>query len=1364
MADFEELAGESSAMVSVRTNLRRLLNLARDRGRLPAILIQGETGTGKGLVARLLHRHGPRAGGPFVDLNCAAIPEALLEGELFGYERGAYTDARRSKPGLFQVSTGGLLFLDEVALLPPAMQAKLLTAIEERAVRRLGGTTKERFDTWLISATNADLVQATRERRFREDLYHRLAVLTIDLPPLRERGGDAVLLAQRFLDRACTEYGVAAKVLATDARALVARSPWPGNVRELGNAMERLALLVDGSEVRATDLEATLRRDRSIAVEPTAGMSERDQILAALEATGWNIMRTAARLGISRNTMRARMDRWGLRPGREASAGLLPTPETAPPRVADAIPTPVPAAVAAPGPARWERRHVTLLRVTLAGRDDLSVEAGQLLSLAAEKAIGFGGRTEALGRASFDVSFGVVPIENATRRAVGAALAVHRAVDDAARPGVAVTTVVHTALATIGRAGGAVMIDEADGPAFAAALSRLRERARPGAVHVSAATAPFVERHFELQADESPDPMPSSFTVVRRDPTGMSGRWRQSRFVDREAELELLRARWDLARQGRGQMVGLVGEAGAGKSRLLREFTAGLDPAALRLHVLLAPSEDPSRSRPANLLLGLIFGLQPEDTAPEIRDKLVQRLAALDLDETLLAPLAALLEVEVDDAEWVRLDPPRRARRMLDALRRVIIRESLARPLAVVVEDLHWIDPDTEIALDSLMEAVPSARILVVLAYRPEYRHGWTDRTFYTQLRVDALPPAAADELLGHLLGEASEATALRRQLTAWTEGNPFFLEECVRTLAETGVLSGTPGAFRVTVEGAAPALPDTVEDTLAARIHRLSADARHVLQCAAAIGTDFGDTVLAAVSDVSEDVLDRSLRTLEEAEFVYPHASSRTPARTFKHALTHLVAYRSVPAERQRALHARILGALETLPPGQPGADAEALAEHAVRGERWRRAVDHLRDAGMRALARSANRAAADYFERALAALDHTDDPAALADLAIDLRLDLRHALTPLGEVDRILRHLRDAETIAERIGDRRRLGRVLSFQTNGLFSQGDHVRAIECGRRALLIARDLDDLSMAIAAEQFVGRALHAQGSYRAAIEIFGRIAASLTGGRATENLGLPVSPAVFARSHLVWCHTELGEFAEAERFGQEAVTLAESIGQPEALQWAYYSLGLLALDRGELDTAVRHLERVLSICRGADLPVYMPRTSAAWAHAQVLLGQGTALAALEQAVADAERRRQVNVHASALTRLAEVYLHVERIEDAGRTAEQAVDLARKRGERGTEARALRMQAEAQRRGSPPRLAEAEASCRAALALAEDLEAQPQLVLGRLETGRLLHAMGRGDDARVVLREAETTARHLGLSRVVETVVREGAPPSQP
>jgi transcriptional regulator with PAS, ATPase and Fis domain len=273
MDPWSEILGRSPAMEVVRETVRRLPGRQHAGRRLPAILLQGETGTGKGLIARLIHRLGPRATGEFVDINCAAIPETLLEAELFGFERGAFTDARKAKPGLFQTAHHGTIFLDEIGATPEALQAKLLTVIEERLVRRLGGTRPEPADAWIISATNTDLLGSVRERRFREDLYHRLAVLTLRLPPLRERGQDVLLLAERFLARVCADYGLPVKILAADARDRLLAHPWPGNVRELQNVIERVALLTEenvitGEHLGRTTAGAGTRTSRRGAARP----------------------------------------------------------------------------------------------------------------------------------------------------------------------------------------------------------------------------------------------------------------------------------------------------------------------------------------------------------------------------------------------------------------------------------------------------------------------------------------------------------------------------------------------------------------------------------------------------------------------------------------------------------------------------------------------------------------------------------------------------------------------------------------------------------------------------------------------------------------------------------------------------------------------------------------------------------------------------------------------------------------------------------------------------------------------------------------------------------------------------------------
>src|SRR4030095_252812 len=314
MDPLEQMLGESPAIEAVRAQIRR--RLARPQGgrRVAAVLIEGPTGSGKGLVAHILHQSSPRARGPFVDVNCAAIPEPLLEAELFGFERGAFTDARQAKPGLFQTAHQGTLFLDEIGLLPEALQAKLLKALEEGAVRRLGSTRSEAADVWVISATNADLLAATRERRFRDDLYHRLAVITVTLPALRERGRDVLRLAEAFLARACEDYGLPPRTLDADARARLLAHPWTGNIRELSNVIERVALLGESQVVTGAMLGlreaaggAPAGAAASAAGVGTGSLDEAmgEHVRAALEETSWNISRAAARLGISRNTLRA---------------------------------------------------------------------------------------------------------------------------------------------------------------------------------------------------------------------------------------------------------------------------------------------------------------------------------------------------------------------------------------------------------------------------------------------------------------------------------------------------------------------------------------------------------------------------------------------------------------------------------------------------------------------------------------------------------------------------------------------------------------------------------------------------------------------------------------------------------------------------------------------------------------------------------------------------------------------------------------------------------------------------------------------------------------------------------------------------
>jgi DNA-binding NtrC family response regulator len=325
-----ELIGESPPLQEVR----RLLSLVAQAGAGPSpptVLITGETGTGKGVIARAIHAQSARAKAPFIEINCTAIPDSLLKAELFGYEKGTFTDAKSAKVGLFEAAVSGSLFLDEIGYLKPELQVKLLKVIEEKRVRRLGSTQERPLDVWILAATNNDLEQAVADGTFREDLYFRLTVMTIALPPLRQRGEDILQLAEHFLRRFAQRYQRPLPRLTAEARAALLRHAWPGNVRELAHVMER-AVFFGGTEMIAESAlawhgphtgEQLVHRlgPRQSGPEidfPSAGLVleevEKTLIKKALARARGNASQAARLLSISRNTLRYRMEKHGLHP------------------------------------------------------------------------------------------------------------------------------------------------------------------------------------------------------------------------------------------------------------------------------------------------------------------------------------------------------------------------------------------------------------------------------------------------------------------------------------------------------------------------------------------------------------------------------------------------------------------------------------------------------------------------------------------------------------------------------------------------------------------------------------------------------------------------------------------------------------------------------------------------------------------------------------------------------------------------------------------------------------------------------------------------------------------------------------------
>jgi len=1333
----DELRGASRPMVGLRTEVVRLLAHQQGARRLPPVLILGETGTGKGLLARCIHQAGPRREGPFVAVNCAAIPETLLEAELFGYERGAFTDARQAKPGLFQTAHSGTLFLDEIGLLPGAVQGKLLTVLEDRAVRRLGGTRTESVDVAVVAATSVDLKRALGEGRFREDLYHRLAVITLTLPPLRERGGDMLALAEHFLERACADYGLSARSLPPEVGARLMAYRWPGNVRELANAMERVALLSESDAIPATLLDFLPSEAPGEAQDPgqasTGSLDDalRARIEVALRETGGNIRRTADALGISRNTLRTRMDRYGLR---QRARAPVPVSGAAPP-----------SPIAESGPVQWERRHLAFLRVRVRAS---SADTRRALDVFGEKITSFGGRIEEWSPTGLAAVFGLEPVDNPSSHAALAALAIQNAATRARAAGgesADVVVALHCADHLVGRRASAAQLAVDGKVATWSVLEDLVAIDSPGAVVVTEAVASFLARRFALQPLQ--DPERRALRLLNRE--GAPAAANLVPFVGRALELDTLRQAAARAEQHRGQVVGIAGDAGLGKSRLLHEATRQLRGWRV-LQSAGAPYARTASYVPIVELLKRYCYVEDTDTASAVQAKVTAALShgVGDPGEATPPVLDLLAALPADDP-FRQLEPAERRRRTLDAMKRLILAASATVPLCLIVEDLHWIDPETEAVLDCLVESIAASRVLLLVNYRPEYRNRWSSKTYYRQLQLEPLSGESAEQFLRALLGEDPAVQPLAAHLTERTEGNPFFLEESVRSLVEAGVLGGQRGTYRLTRTPPRVEIPSTVQALLSARIDRLPAEEKHILEMAAVIGKRFPLRLLQAISDQEPEALRRRLAALQAAEFIYETAVVPDVEYTFKHALTHEVAYEGMLDARRRALHAAVMDAMGQLYGERLDDHVERLAHHAVQGELWDQAVAWCRRAAARAASRSAYAPAAAHLDQALAALGHLAGTRTTIEQAVDIRIELRELLVPLGEQRRNLDRLEEALPLAETLGDPRRLGSIYRSLATAHWLLGDARRGLGYGEKALAAAEEINDPLLRMRSHFVVGAAHHTLGDHRRGVRACEASLGLLDEELARERFGMfPV----YARTWLTFCLAYLGDFPRALAVAHEAADLARANGRPEPLVASRAALGTACHVRGDFADAIEHFERGLALCREAGIGVWLSFLTGGLGHAYAHSGRpAEARLLLDECLASARTQTRA-AEALWMAWLGEAHLLAGRPAEAQDVATRALEVAREQHARGAEAVVRHLLGEIASSAGPPDGAGASAHYGSALTLAEEIGMQPLVAHCHAGLARLCHKTGDPSAAEVHLAMAAALYRGMGMAYWLE------------
>ena len=1137
MGLLDDLLGESPKIAAVREHVRQLVRSWSSARRAPPVLIQGETGTGKGLVARALHAASPRTDGPFVDFNCVSVPDTLLEAELFGFERGAFTDARQSKPGLFQVAHRGTLFLDEIGLMPLALQGKLLSALESRTVRRLGATRPETVDVWVLAATNENLSEAIAGGSFREDLYHRLAVLTLTLPPLRERDDDAVFLARHFLTRACADYGLPPKTLAADAVEAIRMYAWPGNVRQVGNVIERTALLTEAFALTAAHLalptddrsrttaRATAPRQEAVR---SARDAEREHLLQALTETGWNISQTAARLAIARNTVHARIRRYGLqsssvptaeRGGRRTPSGPLAEAAPAPERTTGA-------------PLHWQPDQVSFLLIRLRVPDGSDLLLQPLLDSMADRVGTFGGVVAGRSPVALSVVF------RGERTHEPAVLAAHTAmvVLNAARRDDSWVAAPMTI--GIGVHAGELLVDSSDGITTLDAdgtrrtlnlLDSLLEPIDTDTIVVTEAAGALLRRRFALT------PLAPAGRGYRLD-----GPWHArptaeretSALVGRGEELGFLQGRLALAARAAGQVIDLVGEAGIGKSRLLQELVAkhaGPEPTFVEGRCSSATEGTPLY--PLLAVAREICGIAESDRPERIRERVDATCREIGLaDPETPTILARLLTSEPTTQP---ADPGQAKRRFFEAIRQLLVAKSLTtRPLLVAIEDLHWMDPTSEECLASLVETLAAEPILLLTTYRPGYRPPWIQRPNLTQLALPPLSPEDSRDIVRGVVAPGTVPDDVVDQIVARGDGNPFFLEELSRA-----ALDKTDGR-------ALSHVPSTIQEVIGLRIGRLRPRTRQILGPAAVLGREVPLHLLCAVSQCSPTVVEEALEELERADLVHRTLRrSVEPWCVFRHVLVQEVAYARLRTDERRALHLRALETIEQTFRDSAGEHVEALAHHAIAADVADRAVDYLLQASQKARVRSAPGAELKHLHQALELLQTL--PEGLArdrqELTLHTALGQNLLATKGYGAPEVERAYAQALVLCQRVGDTRQLASVLTGQWVFHLLRADYRITGEIAVRLLSLAR-------ADGHEEFLLEA---------------HVALGMT--------------AIY-----------LGEFTEAQTHLEEALTIHEPSGQ----RWLLYGthlgvsslayLGLAQWHLGLSDSALRRCQEALTLAR--------------------------------------------------------------------------------------------------------------------------------------------------------------------------------------
>jgi tetratricopeptide (TPR) repeat protein len=889
--------------------------------------------------------------------------------------------------------------------------------------------------------------------------------------------------------------------------------------------------------------------------------------------------------------------------------------------------------------------------------------------------------------------------------------------------------------------------------------SRMESNAEPGNVLVSANTYRLARDYFEFRSlgeihvKGKKEPV-QAFQLTK--PSEVETRIEASaakgltKFVGRKREFETLKQAFEQARSGQGQVVGVVGEAGVGKSRLLLEFRNSLPR---EKHTYLeGRSLHYGSSMPYLPILDALrsfLGIKEGERESVIKQRMMERIVGSD--ENLLKclpPIQELFSVKIDDDEFLKLEPRQKRERTFEALRDILIRGSEGRPIILAVEDLHWIDKTTEEFLDYMIGWLPSTRMLLILLYRPEYTHQWGSKSYYAQIGVGQLSIGTSAELVQAILEGGAVVPELRELILSRASGNPLYMEELTHSLLENGSVQKEGDQYVLARKASEIQVPDTIQGIIAARMDRLEEVLKGIMQVASVIGREFAFRILQAIVEMKDD-LKANLLNLQGLEFIYEKNLFPELEYIFRHALTQEVAYNSLLLKRRKEIHERIGRAIEELYPERLEEFYEMLAYHYSKSDNRDKAFHYLKLSGNKATNSSSMAEAFGFYKQAYSLLERIADTEDRKNEQIQLILLMASPMRMLGFPADSIGILLDGEGVSKEIGDEKNLAKINGIMGMYYTFKGDQLTARKYQETYFERTDEIEDVALMVPIAYDLSTSWLIRGEYSKVADIGPKVIDALERSqRQSDFFGRPGNPYSIFHAQYGLATAAIGDFKKGERLFEKALPGALQRNHVLTIGLMEMLYGVMFLLKGDGKYAAKHLENAIRCFEEAQATMFLGGVWAwlGWAYYY----QGD----LDTALHNVEKGLKLHADlgfpfwlSGIHGLLSMVHLDSGRPEKAREASEKALKMSQETGEIGWEGFARLMIGRTLGKSDTSQISAAEKQILQGIDLLQQLNHKSNQSVGYLFLGELYADTSQREKALENLNKAETMFQEMGM-----------------